>query len=94
MTSTRGRRAGLRGGDEADLSAEEAAELLRIWSAADLLRGQLVSVGSTRYRVLGFDPAGVQPRRLYVEDADTARRYELEIPWRYPGDVSGGDCDP
>jgi hypothetical protein len=82
MTSTRSRRAALRRSDEPGLPAEEAAELLRIWSARDLLRGQLVSVGSKYYRVVGFDPVGAQPHRLYVEDTDTAQRYELEIPWR------------
>jgi hypothetical protein len=56
------------------------AELQRIWAQNDLMRGDLLAVGASGYRVLGFDPVSVRPRRLYVEDASSGRTAELEIP--------------
>jgi hypothetical protein len=56
------------------------AELQRIWAEQDLVCGDFVAIGASRYRVLGFDPVSVRPRRLYVEDASSGHRVELEIP--------------
>lgn len=56
------------------------AKLQRIWVEHDLMCGDLLAIGASRFRVLGFDRVSVRPRRLYLEDASSGHTVELEIP--------------
>jgi hypothetical protein len=78
VSGSSGIRLELKGGNE--LAPNEAAGLRRAWAEQELAPGQEIGVGERSYRVLGFDPVSVRPRRLYVESLSTGDRYVVEIP--------------
>jgi hypothetical protein len=65
---------------ENELAPNEAAGLRRAWAEQALAPGQQIRIGERSYRVLGFDPVSVRPRRLYLESLSTGDRYVVEIP--------------
>lgn len=65
---------------ESEFALQDAPVLRRVWVEQEIAPGQEIVVGERSYRVLGFDPVSVRPRRLYVEDRSTEHRYVVEIP--------------
>jgi hypothetical protein len=41
--------------------------------------GDIVIFGGKRYRISGFDPAGVEPRFVYLDDVETGQRVSLAL---------------
>jgi hypothetical protein len=65
---------------DSEFASHEASILRRAWAEQELAPEQEIGVAGRCYCVLGFDPVSVRPRRLYVEDLNTGRRYAVEIP--------------
>lgn len=55
------------------------APLQRLWAENELSIGRIIALDRRRYRVLGFDPVSVRPRRLYVEDVGSGRQHTFVI---------------
>jgi hypothetical protein len=61
------------------LEREVGAQLRRLWEEGAISRGQVVEIDGRRFRIQGFDPVSVRPRRLYVEDLGGNASFAFEV---------------
>lgn len=53
--------------------------------------GDMVIYGGKRFSVRGFDPAGVEPRFVYIEDVKTGETISVSLP--APSAITPGSAD-